>query len=51
MKTDILKAALLRKKENQKNTNGKNNTDTTHGIHNSQVNTKKPTKKSTGRGR
>lgn len=51
MKTDVLKAALLRKKENQKNTNDKNSTDASHGIHGSQVSTKKPTKKSAGRGR
>ena len=51
MKTDLLKAALLKKKQNQKQNNDKNTTDAKHGIHGSQVNVNKPVKKSAGRGR
>ena len=51
MKTDLLKAALLKKKQNQKQNNDKNTTDANHGIHGNQVNVNKPTKKSAGRGR
>jgi hypothetical protein len=51
MKTDLLKAALLKKKQNQKQNNDKTATDANHGIHGSQVNVNKPTKKSAGRGR
>ena len=41
MKTDLLKAALLKKKQNQKQSNDKNATDANHGIHGSQVNVNK----------
>ena len=51
MKTDFLKAALEKKKSNQKQSNTKNAKDGDHGIHGSQVSVNKPAKKSAGRGR
>lgn len=51
MKTDFLKAALEKKKANQKQTNTKNAKDGEKGIVGSQVSTNKPAKKSAGRGR
>jgi hypothetical protein len=48
---DLLKAALEKKKSQNKKTNKKNAKDGDHGIHGSQVSINKPTKKSAGRGR
>lgn len=51
MKNDILKAALEKKKANQKQKNNKNAKDGDNGIHGSQVSLNKPARKSAGRGR
>jgi hypothetical protein len=49
--SDFLKALLEKKKAQTKQGNQKNTKEDTHGMHGSQVNVNKPTKKSAGRGR
>jgi hypothetical protein len=48
---DVLKAALEKKRSQNKKTDGKNVKDSDKGIHGSQVSVNKPAKKSAGRGR
>jgi hypothetical protein len=48
---DVLKAALEKKKSQNKKTDAKNSKDIDHNVHGSQVSVNKPAKKSTGRGR
>lgn len=48
---DVLKAALEKKKAQNKKTDTKNVKEGDQGIHGSQVNVNKPAKKSAGRGR
>lgn len=48
---DVLKAALEKKKTQNKKTDTKNSKDSDQGIHGSQVSVNKPVKKSAGRGR
>jgi hypothetical protein len=48
---DVLKAALEKKRSQNKKTVNKNNEDKIQAVHSSQVNANKPVKKSSGRGR
>jgi hypothetical protein len=48
---DVLKAALEKKRSKNKKTDTKNSDDKIQAVHGSQVNTNKPVKKSSGRGR
>ena len=49
--SDILKAALEKKKQKNQAPGKKSNNDTGKGVHGNQVTINKPTKKSSGRGR
>ena len=49
--SDILKAALEKKKQQQHLSSGKKANDGAKGIHGNQVAVNKPQKKTTGRGR